>query len=233
MGGTITLLEVQQNNKERVNVYLDETFAFGLSALEAARLRKGQYLTDGEIAALKGRDVVEKSYERAVRFLGNRPRSAAEVRRNLVEKEVEATVIDEVLTRLESQGYVDDLAFARFWVSNRQQFKPRGARALRFELREKGVPQAVIDEVLADLDATESAYQAAQDKARRFRSLLQQDRRAFREKVGSFLTRRGFDYNTAREVIDRLINEYDSEMDGTDNVDNFDDVDDPTGDAGE
>src|SRR5687768_13206881 len=88
MGGTITSLEVQQNNKERVNVYLDETFAFGLSALEATRLRKGQYLTDGEIAALKGRDVVEKAYERAVRFLGNRPRSAAEVRRNLTEKEV-------------------------------------------------------------------------------------------------------------------------------------------------
>jgi hypothetical protein len=64
--------------------------------------------------------------------------------------------------------------------------------------------------------------------------LLQQDRRAFREKVGSFLTRRGFDYNTAREVIDRLINEFESEMDGIDNADDdVDDADDSTGDAGE
>ncbi len=75
---------------------------------------------------------------------------------------------------------------------------------MRFELREKGVPNNIVDEALAEFDGIEAAYQAAREKARRFRSL---DQRAFREKVGAFLARRGFDYNTVREVTDRLIKE--------------------------
>ncbi len=212
MAGTITALEIQQHNKERVNVYLDGTFAFGLSVIEAARLRKGQYLSQSEVAALKAHDVVEQAYERAVKFLGQRPRSSAEIRRYLSEKEVDPTVTDEVLMRLEGQGYVDDLVFARYWIANRQQFRPRGTRALRFELREKGVPAGIIDEVLTGFGTSEAAYQAAQDKARRLRGL---DRRAFREKMGSYLVRRGFDYGTARDVIDRLIGEFEEEDAGT------------------
>ena len=208
MGGTITALEVQQHNKERVNVFLDGEFAFGLAVLEAARLRKGQYLTDGEMGALKSQDVVEQAYERAVRFLGQRPRSASEIRRHLADKDVDKVAIEEAIERLETQGYLDDRAFARYWLANRQQFRPRGTRALRFELREKGVPANVIDEVLADFDSGDAAYQAALDKARRFRGL---DRRAFREKLGSYLTRRGFDYETVREVIDRIITEFEDE----------------------
>ncbi|MEP7285251.1 MAG: RecX family transcriptional regulator [Chloroflexota bacterium] len=206
MAGTITALTIQQRNKERVNVFLDGEYAFSMSLLEAAALRKGQPLTDEQIAALKSQDSVEQSYERAVRFLGNRPRSIAEVRRNLTEKEVAASIIDKVIERLEQRGYVDDAAFAHFWIANRQQFRPKGSRALRFELREKGVESAIIDEVLAEFDPVEGAYQAAQDKARRLRGL---DKRAFREKLGAYLARRGFDYTTVCEVTDRLIQEFD------------------------
>jgi SOS response regulatory protein OraA/RecX len=70
------------------------------------------------------------------------------------------------------------------------------------------VPPPIIDEVLAETDTTEAAYQAAQDKARRFRGL---EKRAFREKLGAFLSRRGFDYDIVREVTDRLINEFEEE----------------------
>ncbi len=208
MAGMITALEAQQHNKERVNVYLDGEFAFGLTLLEAARLRKGQILTDQQIVALRSQDAVEQAYDRAVRFLAQRPRSSAEVRRSLAEKQVSSTIIDDVLDRLEAQGYIDDLAFARYWISNRQQFRPKGARALRFELREKGIAPSVIDEALVGFDASEAAYQAAQDKARRFRTL---DKRAFKEKMGSYLARRGFNYEIASDVINRLWSEFEEE----------------------
>ncbi|MBX3084567.1 MAG: RecX family transcriptional regulator [Anaerolineae bacterium] len=201
----ITALEVQKRNKERVNVYLDGEFAFGLGMVEAARLHKGQQLTESDIAALTTQDTVEQAYDRALRFLGARPRSSAEVRRSLAEKDTPPTMIDAVIARLEGQGYLDDVAFARMWVANRQQFKPRGSRALRFELREKGIATTIIDEVLAVFDAHEAAYQAAQDKARQLSKL---DPRSFRDKLGAFLARRGFDYDAVREVTDRLLKEY-------------------------
>ena len=82
----ITALEVQKRNKERVNVYLDDEFAFGLNMMEAAKLRKGQTLTAEEIKVLTDEDAINQAVNRAIDFLSYRPRSTEEVRRNLIKK---------------------------------------------------------------------------------------------------------------------------------------------------
>lgn len=202
MARTVTALEAQKRNKERVNVYLDGEFVFGLNMLDAARLSRGQVLSDEEVAALRDRDEVAQAYDRAVSFLSFRPRSTAEIRRNLADKETPDEVIEIVIARLVEQGYADDVAFARFWVANRMEFKPLSTRALRYELREKGIATDTIDEALAEIDPTEAAYRAAKDKARRLSGSTKPD---FRKKVGGLLARRGFNYDTARTVIDQLI----------------------------
>ena len=206
MGQTITALEPQKGQKDRISVFLDGEFAFGLPDTEAARLRVGQELSEQEIAELRAIDALSRAFDRAVRLLARRPYSAAEIRRSLASKEIASGVIDEVLRRLESLGYVDDYAFAQYWVENRERFRPRGARALRYELRQKGIADAIIQQALDGFDSGESAYAAARDQARRLRGL---DRRTFRTRMSGFLARRGFEYGTVREVVDRLIHEYD------------------------
>jgi regulatory protein len=212
--GVITLLEVQKRNKERVNVYLDDAYAFSVTLIDAVRLKKGQTLTPNDIAALKTEDELTRAVERAARFLSYRPRSTAEVRRNLAEKSVDESVIAAAIERLETMGYLDDVAFARFWVQNRVMFKPLGTRALRYELRQKGISDPIIAQVLAEVDADDNAYRAAHKHASRLRV---QDRAEFRAKMSSFLQRRGFDYATSSEVIDRLLEgEIGERLDGAD-----------------
>lgn len=199
--GTITALEAQQRSKERVNVYLDGEYAFSLEAVAAAGLRVGQSLSDDEARALQEADSVAQAVNSAARFLAYRPRSAAEVRRNLAEKGFAAPVIEAAAARLAALGYLDDRAFAAFWIENREQFKPLGPRALRFELRRHGVPDAVIDEALLSLDAVASAYRAADSQRRKLRAAGRAERRA---KLAAFLRRRGFDHDTISEVLGRL-----------------------------
>jgi len=206
--GIVTMLEVQKRNKERVNVYLDGEYAFSLTLFEAAKLRKGQALTAADVTLLRDADTVLKAVDRAAHFLSYRPRSIQEVRRNLEQKETPPAVIDAALARLSEQGYVDDVAFARYWVENRNTFKPLSPRALRHELRQKGIDSTVINEVLSDLDADEAAYTAAQSRAARMRGT---DPRQFRAKLGGFLQRRGFSYATVHDVIQRLLDEIDAE----------------------
>src|SRR5215471_18233166 len=178
MAGTITGMEVQQRNHERVNVYLDESFAFGLSAMLAAELHKGQSLSDSEISALRAKDEGEQAFDRAVRYLGVRPRSIGEIRRYLAtakpgkkdkpnrqEARIANALIDEVIERLSALGYVDDLAFAKYWIEQRDHSDPRGTRALRYELREKGVATNVIDDALGEHSDEEPAYRVALKKA--------------------------------------------------------------------
>jgi len=210
MGQIITALEPQKRHRDRVSVFLDGEFAFGLPDTEAARLRVGQTLSEQEIAALREIDAISRAFDRAVRLLARRPYSAAEIRRSLASHEVAPAVIDEVLARLETLGYVDDYAFAQYWVENRERFRPRGARALRYELRQKGIADAIIQKALDGFDGAESAYAAAQDQARRLRGL---DRRTFRTRLSGFLARRGFDYDTVREAVERLVHELE-ETDG-------------------
>ncbi len=206
--GKITALEVQKRNKNRVNIYLDGEFAFGLSLIEAARLHKGQVLSDAEVAALRGEDAVLQVVDSAAHFMSYRPRSTQEVRRNLAEKDHPAEVIDAAVARLTAMGYLDDEAFARFWLRNRNEFKPVSHRALRQELRQKGVSDTVIDEVLEESDEAELAYQAALTRTRRLSGLTQ---REFQTKMGTFLQRRGFSYSTTQDVVRRLIEEFEAQ----------------------
>jgi regulatory protein len=202
MAGKITTLRFQKRNKDRVNVYIDGQFAFGLAAIEAARLRVGQTLSDDDVARLRVRDEVERAYGRALNFLSYRPRSEAEVRRNLRKKDVEDEVVEVVVERLTRAGLVDDREFARYWVENRLQFNPRGARALRHELRGKGIPDAIIAEALADLDEEVAARQVAEAGARRLAHLEPRD---FRRKLGAYMARRGFSYAVIEPLIEEML----------------------------
>ncbi len=201
MSGRITALKVQKRNPRRVNVYIDGQFAFGLAAIEAMRLHVGQQLSADDIARLRADDQRQVAYDRALHFLSFRPRSQAEVERHLRDK-FAPEVVEQVIARLERAGLVDDRAFVRFWIENRDTFRPRGKRALRYELRQKGVPAALIDAALQDYDEEAAARRAAQDRVRKLRHL---DEAAARAKLLAFLNRRGFSYATARQTVDELV----------------------------
>jgi regulatory protein len=202
MAGTITALQFQKRNRDRVNVYVDGRFAFGLAAIVAAQLKVGQKLGDGDIARLGGRDEVEKAYERALNFLSYRPRSEFEVRRNLRKKGLEEETIEAAVGRLLRVGLLDDAEFARYWVENRRQFNPRGGRALRHELRQRGVPEAIIEEAVTDLDEESAARTAAQSAPHRYEHLPPRD---YRRRMGAYLARRGFSYAEIKPLIDELL----------------------------
>ncbi|MCS6836445.1 MAG: RecX family transcriptional regulator [Anaerolineae bacterium] len=206
----ITRLERQKRHKERVSVYLDGQFAFGVPEMDAARLRLGQSLDEEAIATLRQQDAVERACGLAVRLLTSRPRAEQEIRQALRRHQTDEGVMELALERLRRQGYLDDVAFARYWVESRSAFKPLGLRALRYELRQKGVAAEVIDDVLSMWDETGQAsedslaYQAAQ---RQLRKLRGHNERALRRALMAFWQRRGFSASASRQAWARLAEE--------------------------
>jgi len=197
----ITALKVQKRNPQRVNVYLDDEFAFGLSRLTAARLQLGQVLNESQIRELQAADEGEVAYQKALHFLSFRPRSGNEVQKNLEKHDFSDEVISEVIERLRRNHLVNDLDFAQNWVENRSEFRPRGRRALEMELRQKGVPHEVIAAVLDNLNEAELAYQAARKQARKYSRL---EWREYRQKMIAFLARRGFNYGVAAPAVKKV-----------------------------
>jgi regulatory protein len=198
----VTAIEPQQKYPQRVNIYLDGKFAFGLARLTAGWLKVGQELSAEKIAALLAEDESEAVYQKALHYLSFRQRSSAEVRQNLTKRNISEELIEETLNRLQSAGLVDDQAFARAWVENRNTFQPRSRSALRVELRRKGLSDETIQTVLNDqVDEEALAFEAARKYARRLAKL---DRPSFNRKLSGFLARRGFSYTILSPVVSKV-----------------------------
>jgi regulatory protein len=203
----ITAIETQKNHAERVNVYLDGRFAFGASALVIAsrHITEGRELSDEDIDSLKGDDSAERAYNAALNFLSFRPRSTRELEDYFRRKGVEPIISGAVIERLRRINLVNDGEFARFWVENRQSFRPRGTRALRVELRQKGLASEAIDEALENIgDEGEIALSVGRKKMGSYRGL---DDRSFLAKLIGFLQRRGFSYSVASKAARDLLEE--------------------------
>jgi regulatory protein len=204
VSGVITALKLGSRNHRRVNIYLDGSYGFSVAKVLTTGLEVGQTLTDSQIADLTARDAQERCYQRALRLLQYRPRSERELRDHFNRHQIPSDVQEVVLTRLQNADLVDDEAFAAAWVENRRHFRPRSARALRVELKKKGVSRETIDTALEGLDEDDAAYQAAVIGARRWKDRSWDD---FRQRLGAYLARRGFSYATISPVVARVWHE--------------------------
>jgi regulatory protein len=206
MMNRITALQLQTHNRQRVNVFLDGEFAFGLSKIVAAWLEVGQELSPEKVEALKEQDSEEVALQKALKFIGIRARSSNEIRQNLRRKGLSEDLIDKVVSRLENSRVIDDKGFARMWVENRSDHRPRGRRMLAYELKQKGIAEEIIRETLEENlpDEDELAYQAALLQSRK---LKQADWAEFRKKMYDHLARRGFSYDAASLAVRRVWSE--------------------------
>ncbi|NJC98723.1 MAG: RecX family transcriptional regulator [Anaerolineales bacterium] len=200
----ITGIEAQKKRSNRVNIYLDGEFAFGLERITAAWLRIGQALDEKKIEQLQAEDARERAIQQALLYLSYRARSESEIRQNLRKHEIPETIIEETLERLRSNGLAHDGKFARAWVENRSTFRPRSRRMMELELRQKGLEDETIRSALDEVDDEALAYEAARKRAPRLKDL---EWTGFRKKLSEFLARRGFSYSTVAPVVTRVWNE--------------------------
>ncbi|ARM31420.1 regulatory protein RecX [Prosthecochloris sp. HL-130-GSB] len=144
---------------------------------------------------------VRKALEQALRFLGVREHSRAEITGKLQRSGYEPDVIERTLRRLEELSLVDDLSFARNFIRSRTRGKPSGYHKLRYELMRKGVGAEISEKALEEYDGAAQCERAALKKL----PFLNGDMYQKRRKLYSHLQNRGFDGETIRETLDNVL----------------------------
>ena len=141
----------------------------------------------------------------ALRLLSYRERSRQEIQVRMERKGFQREVIEKVLRYLESQKYLDDRRFAELWAHDRLKRRYGKGRVI-LELREKGVNQEIIDEVVKKTYSSVDEIGMALDLVKRKGYNLEsaEDQRVAR-RVSEFLRRRGFSFSIIREVMDRIL----------------------------
>ncbi len=167
----ITVIKMQQRDKNRVNVSVDGAYRFSLDMYQVIDLgiRVGKEYTENELQSLLDESAFGKLYGRTLEYTMIRPHSEKEVRDYLWRKTrstrtkdglekpgVSQAIVDRVLERLKTKGYIDDQKFTAYWVENRSLIKGASVRKLKLELRTKGVETSIIDEVLAGTERSDS-----------------------------------------------------------------------------
>ena len=145
----------------------------------------------------------------ALRFLSTRARSVAEVTRRL-ELKYAPDLVQEVVDDLGQRGYLNDIAFAEGWRSQRERSSPRGERQLRHELLRLGVDEELVSEALEGFDAWENAYRAASSFARKLEIT---GYTLFHRRLWGYLNRRGFDSTVTGDTVRRLWRELTDSLD--------------------
>ncbi len=143
-------------------------------------------------------------HERALGLLAVRPRSRHELSQRLLAARFEPTEVDEVLGRLERVGLIDDVEFARQFAEQRFVGRKAGDRVVASDLCAKGIAPETIEAVLAAAPDDEADRAASLANSRVGRLAGLEPKKAYSRLV-SFLVRRGYGYELAREASRRAL----------------------------
>jgi regulatory protein len=195
----ITAIRAQVKNPERLSIYVDEKYAFSLNYAQLLdeKLHAGLEIDEARLSALKHTSDLGKAYERALNYVMIRPRSVREMqdyaRRKKWTPEDTRVITDKLMTR----KYLDDRVFARAWIENRALGNKTSQRKLRLELKQKGVADDIVNEVLP---------QTSYDEADALKKIIQKKRKLARfvadeQKLMQYLARQGFSFDDIKNAL--------------------------------
>ncbi len=204
----ITRISKRKNNRGRYSVEVDGSPSFEVSetVLVKTGLRINDSIDEQQIAAVKATEADNEARTIAVNYLSYRPRSASEVIRHLVRKGIPRETAEPLVRRFEALGLINNLEFARMYVRDRLRRKPIGRALVKNLLGSKGIPPAVIDQVLREIITEEDQTAAARDLASKRlrltkRSMAKLDPRKQQQRITGYLLRHGF----SSEIVQRTV----------------------------
>lgn len=199
---------VVKKDDENVIIYLDnqEKLFLSYEVFLKNRLRKDMEITEDGFSFLVKENQKYFIKKKAYNLLGRRLHSCKELKLKLLRNKYESALVDEVLNYLLDKKLLNDYEFGKQYVDEKIRTKSWGKTKIKSELFKKGLSSQIIDELLneEDLNYNDNALLLAEKKLK-ILSKRDYDNRQLSSKLYSFLTSRGYDYDTITDVINHLL----------------------------
>lgn len=194
----VTRIVQQQKRADRYSIFVDEKYAFSLSetALLENKLASGQELTAEQVAEYKQKSSDDKLYNLALRWAALRPRGEGEARDYLKRKEAPAPLAEQITNKLKELGLVNDQQLAEAYIRDSQVLRPAPRRKISAKLKQKRVPEEVINITLDEVGHDEHAVLREVITKKRRQNKYQDD-----EKLMAYLARQGFNYSDIKDAL--------------------------------
>ncbi|MBE6012935.1 MAG: hypothetical protein E7234_10320 [Lachnospiraceae bacterium] len=205
---TITKIERQKKNNKRYSIFIDGKFKFGMSGEDVLfyRLREGMDISEKEYDNILENVIYQEAKGRAARYLGYGPRTEKEMRNKLSTYDYPENIIDKVIELLQRYDYINDLNYARKYISDKTKYKYQGAYKIKYDLKLKGISGEIIDEAFSEAD-----YMPLDNIIKTISKKLSRDDydEKDKQKVYNYLVRKGFSYNDINQGFSLYFEGYD------------------------
>lgn len=204
----ITKIEVQKNKKDRVNVFINEEYAFSCS-MELAysrELKKGNVICLEDISEVIKEDNYVYCKETALRTLERTLKTEKEIITKLKEKGFEEDAIYRTVAFLKEYDFVNDYKYVKLYV--KEKVKKDGINKIKFNLMKKGIKEELIDKELSFYrDNSDDYMNNLRQLARKKYEVLSKgnlDDIKLRKKISDHLFRKGYSWDEIKSVTIEL-----------------------------
>ena len=202
----ITSIKTQKRKKDRVSIFIDDKFSFGISNDTSYKfgLSVGMEITDEFINEVLMKEEERKVLDSALNYLSYRARSEKEVYTRLTQKEYPQDFILKAIAYCKEYGYINDKEFALSFIRDKTNLNKYGPKKLRYELYRKGVSQNIIDQVLVP-DKDVEYEMALELGLKRLDKYKKDNKDAIYRKLGGFLQRKGYSHDIVYKVLREIV----------------------------
>ncbi len=195
----ITNIKQAVKNPERANIFVDGKYEFSLDVTQLLdlKLKVGQKITAEQLSEFKKLSEFGKLYQRTLEWVLARPRSEKETSdylyKKIYEKKLDKEYIRKIIEKLEKKKYLNDEAFAKWYVENRFVKKGISKKRLSLELAKKGISREIVERVLKD---------SGRDEKEEILKIIAKKRARYDDdKLIQYLGRQGFSYELAKDLV--------------------------------
>jgi regulatory protein len=204
------IIGVNRKDEKNVIVYLEDDQKLILSedVFFQSGLRKGDELSDDRLSFFIEQNIIYHIKQRALSFLSRRFHSEKELFLKLKSKLYDEGLIKIVLSDLKKSGFINDHVFTLHFVEEKLSKKRWGKNKIKAALINKGINRSTIDKVISGYKDDKSEFDLAYSLAEKKIIQLQKrniDTNKYQQKIFSFLISRGFDFDTCREVCEKIL----------------------------
>jgi len=210
--GKITALKQQVENHERISVFIDGEFAFGVwtDQVSGNQLHIGKDLSAAELYDLLDDEEALRVRSAALQYLAYAPRTEYQLRKRLRQKNYSRRGIEGIIQDLRDIGYIDDRKYAMEYVRARFEHKGYGPERIRRELDADGVQHEYINEAIAVCTDPDDLAERARQLLQRFQGRVHGSLPEQKKKLVAYLIRRGYGYMMAKELVQEVLSQSES-----------------------
>lgn len=204
----ITKIEVQKRNKDRVNIYLDNEYAFSISM---ELVYKESLKAKMEIDVERLKDIADKEgylkcKNTALRIIERSFKTEKEIRDKLKEKEYTDNQIEKTVEFLREYNFINDESYVKAYINDK--LATRGRQKIKYDLIKKGVDKNLIDEKLSCIDSEDEKNTAFNLAKKKYNSIKKSESDTYKlsGKLYRFLMSKGYNYELVKDVVKEVIN---------------------------